>query len=151
MSRQAENYRVSEAEIDYAADLLDRGASPDEVLDRLVARGTPPEAAAGVLDELAARAASDTAVELLGKGYRPAEVKQMLAGGGLDPRAAAQVVDDAAARSDRGEWHPLIRLAGLGIFGLGVVLLVGNVTGAFPSVPFAGWVVMTIGGADEVR
>jgi membrane-bound ClpP family serine protease len=41
----------------------------------------------------------------------------------------------------------VLTVLGSVVFVLGVGLLIGNVTGIFPTLPFAGFVVMTIGGA----
>lgn len=41
----------------------------------------------------------------------------------------------------------MVKIAGGLIIAAGALLLIGNKTGLFPTVPFAGWLTMLVGGA----
>lgn len=69
----------------------------------------------------------------------------------LRQRAESEPSRSPHARGERSDRPPsagAVLLAGVGtlIILLGVGLLIGNVTGVFPTFPFAGFIVMTIGG-----
>jgi hypothetical protein len=115
------------------------------------------ETAALVRDAVAWRGAQGTALELLDQGDGVLDVRRKLVETGLDPEAAAAVVEAVQQQrsgevrgesgyTERGVGQRLgLAILGLALLGAGVVLLIGNRTGAFPTVPFAGFLTMTIG------
>jgi hypothetical protein len=92
------------------------------------------------------------AAALLNSGVSPQQAAQGLVDKGLEPQVAKAVIDDllaktqAQARQPRGGSVALLMFGGL-LLVVGIGLLIGNVTGIFPTFPFAGFIVMGIGGA----
>jgi uncharacterized membrane protein len=87
----------------------------------------------------------------LDQGNFPDVVKERLVRRGVDKTTASAVVDDILARFRAAEQEGqgtrlLLRFLGILVFVVGIVLFIGNVTGAFPTFPFAGFIVMSIGG-----
>src|SRR5262249_12420701 len=94
------------------------------------------------------------AVDLLNKGLSAEKVKQQLVAKGLQQQTASGVVEDILEQNR----HPppeaqesvkgmLLKLVGGVVFVVGIGLFFGHVSGAFPTFPYAGFVVMGIGGA----
>ena len=142
---------AAQADIDFAASLLNGGASTEEVHGKLVERGLDPAIAAGVIRDWFVQAVYAEAVTLLNSGRSPKEVEQRLLEKGLEPDTAKAFIRSALAQGQEPQAQPT---AGSGLFQLvggivviaGVGLLIGNMTGFFPTFPFAGFITMTVGG-----
>jgi hypothetical protein len=143
---------VTQADVDFAVHLLNRGASPEEAQTKLVESGLDPGTAMDLVRQLFIQAIYADAAALLNSGVSPNVAEQRLVEKGLEPKVAKAVIDDLLA-------HPQVRagqagggglamqfLGGL-IFAVGICLFIGNVTGIFRTFPFAGFIVMGIGGA----
>ena len=142
----------------HAARCLERGESPAGLEQKLLASGLPPqEAAALARDAVAQRVPYTTARELLDHGAGVLDVRRKLVESGLVPKAAAAVVEAVQRQrsgavkgelvyvdGDEGRWPGLVIL-GVVVVGIGVFLLLGNMSGRFPTFPFAGFITMTIG------
>jgi len=143
---------VTQADVDFAGKLLNSGASPEEVESKLRERGLDPTRAAGLVYNLMLQALYNNAAALLEAGVAPPRVEQRLVEKGFQPPIVKEVIEDLLNRAQQQEPQdgrgsaPLQLLGGV-IFVAGIGLLVGNVTGVFPTFPFAGFIVMTIGGA----
>jgi hypothetical protein len=144
--------QVAQADFDFAVNLLNNGASPDEARGRLVERGLDQATAAAVVRDLLLRAIYADAAAMLNSGVSPTQAEQRLVDKGLEPQVAKAVIDDllahaqVQARQADGGGLAQQLLGGL-IFVVGIGLFIGNVTGIFPTFPFAGFIVMGIGGA----
>lgn len=98
------------------------------------------------------RAAYVHAAATLDGGASPPQAMQVLVEKGLEPQVAKAVIEDllakvqAQARQPIGESVALQILGGF-LFVVGIALFVGNVTGILPTLPFAGFIVTSIGGA----
>ena len=146
---------VREALFAHAADMLNRRRPPESVESKLLATGLDAQtASAFVNDFVARRAPYDRAAELLESGAAPEQVHQELVKSGLDDQTAATVVHYSVqfrehAHRERESAPARITLSVIGVLLLlaGVVLFVGNRTGAMPTFPFAGFIVMGVGGA----
>jgi hypothetical protein len=140
------------ADADFAVKLLGNGTPPEEVQGELVDRGLDRATAAATVRDLLIQAVYADAAALLNAGVSPGQVAQRLVDKGLDPKAAKAVIDDLVAHAqvrarpeDRAAL--ILQLAGGLLFLAGGGLFMGNVTGLFPTFPFAGFIVMGIGGA----
>lgn len=152
MNQPTETRQSSQENIDFAVDLLNRAESVESVHGKLVERRLSEEVAASLLNELFLQAVYNDAVGLLNQGHSPDGVKKILTEKGLKESVAVFVVDDILARhrsaQKKGEAARFLRsFFGAVVFGVGMLLFLGNITGAFPSFPFAGFIVMSIGGA----
>jgi hypothetical protein len=149
--------QLEEADVRFAALMLESGASSKDALAQLVERGVAPEIAAACARDLSNRAVHSQAADLVLKGLSPREAAERLVERGIEPDVAATAVRNVLnpppargepiehaepARSDGG----ILQLFGLLVFVIGVGLFIGNVTRVFPTFPFAGFLVMTIGG-----
>ena len=93
---------------------------------------------------------------MLRDGMLPQQIEKQLRDRGLNAESAKAVVasahqirDDDAEYSEpaaSGGGNPVLMVLGGIIFAVGVLIFIGNVTGAFPTVPCAGWLGMVIGG-----
>jgi hypothetical protein len=117
--------------------------------------GLPAEEAAALAHVVAAqRVPYATARELLDQGTGVLDVRRKLAESGLAPEAAAAVVEAVQKQRSgavKGEVvsparSPGLAILGVIVIGVGIILSIGNRTGAFPTFPFAGFITMTVGG-----
>jgi len=144
--------QVAQADVEFAVNLLNSGASPEEVQGKLVESGLDQAIAAALIRDLLIQASYAEAAAMLNGGVSPKQAEQRLVANGHEPQLARAVIDNLLARAQlqsrqgQGEGLALSVLGGL-IFAVGIGLFIGNVTGIFPTVPFAGFVVMGIGGA----
>jgi Na+/H+ antiporter NhaC len=85
----------------------------------------------------------------LKQGENPREVKQQLEALGLTRESAERFVDEIAKqeseskKEDRSNY--IGQLVGIPIVSIGVLLVIGNRTGLFPTIPFAGFIVIILG------
>ncbi len=152
MSQSIVPQKVSQADIDLAIELLNKGEAAETVHGKLVERGMPQEVATGLLNDLFEQAVYNDAVILLNQGHSPDQVKRQLIEKGLGQSVAASVVDDILARNQAPQsegtvTQMLLQVLGAVVFVVGIGLVIGNQTGMFPTFPFAGFIAMVIGGA----
>lgn len=133
------------------ANRLCRGEPPESIQSKMRTYGFPEEMASDLVTGVAANHSLHIeAARLLRSGASPEEMESRLVAGGVSPSTAARVVTEVL---DRKQESPAIMVrAGLMLLGGlllagGLGLVIGNRTGAFPTFPFAGFIVMTIGGA----
>ena len=144
--------QVAQADVDFAVNLLNNGTSPEEVQGKLVERGLDQATAAAIVRDLLIQAIYADAAAMLNSGVSPKQAEQRLVDKGLEPQTAKAVIDDllahAQVQAQQADGGGLVRqlLGGL-IFVVGIGLCIGNMTGIFPTFPFAGFIVMGIGGA----
>jgi len=119
-----------------------------------VATGLDPnDAAAIVSDFLAQQAPYALARELLDGGASLGDTRRALVETGLDSDEAVSVVSEVQdARSGEASDKPGggggslgLAILGVTVFIAGVVLLLGNLTGLFPTIPFAGFITTALG------
>lgn len=142
----------TQADLEFAANLFNQGETAETVQAKLVERGMPPEAANALLYKLLMQTVYTDAINLLNAGHGPQQVKQKLVEKGVREQTACAVVDDIVAQnrtatSQAGGGKPLLQFLGTIVFVIGIGLLIGNITRIFPTFPFAGFIVMFIGGA----
>src|SRR5262245_28038140 len=128
---------------------LGRGAAPAELEGQLAGCGLHPQEAASVVRDLVARREPYVrATELLDGGASRDETHRRLVETGLDPGVATWVIDEvqrarsgeAAAREGSG-----LTAVGAVVFFVGLGLMFGNITGLFPTFPFAGFLTTGLG------
>jgi hypothetical protein len=140
----------------YVSRLAEHGATPVEIRQQLIEKGVDPQEATRLTDRLAAtqakRAIRVRATGLLIRGVAPDQVQSGLVQEGFDPALVAEEVSALLAeraREDK-EWREdpprLWRLFGAALVVVGVGVYIGNTTGAFPTLPYPGGVLMGIGG-----
>lgn len=139
-------------DVDFTINQLKNGATLKEIQGRLVERGLDQVTASAIVREVLIHEVYGEAIALLNSGMSPEDTEKRLVGGGLEPQLAKGVVaavladGQIQAPSATGRKLALQLLGGL-IFVVGVGLFIGNVTGLFRTFPFAGFIVMGIGGA----
>jgi hypothetical protein len=142
----------------HAARCLEHGESPDGLERKLLAAGLQPQEAASLAREVIARLAPYTrARELLEHGAGVLDVRRKMVENGLAPEEAAMVVEAVQKKrsgASKGESvyadevegpRPGLAIVGIVVIGAGVVLAIGNMSGVFPTIPFAGFLTMTVG------
>jgi hypothetical protein len=142
----------------HAIRCLERGENPEDVERKLLASGLPPREAADLArDAVARRVPSTTARELLDRGVGVLDVRKKLVENGLAPDIAAAVVEavqqersgeiegQVVYTADEQGRRPGLVIIGGAVVALGIVLLLGNITGVFPTFPFAGFITLMIG------
>lgn len=96
------------------------------------------------------------AATLTDSGSTPAEVQQRLGQDGLDEQDAAEVLTNLPTfratilgeqTSENGAAGMLLWCLGLVVFAAGMGFFIGNVTDAFRTFPFAGYLTMALGGS----
>lgn len=152
MSVKVQEKLFSRVDAEYAFELLTAGKPTGVVQAKLVERGMTTEEATRLLNELFMRILIDHAMSLLNEGWSPEETKQRLVERGWDEALASSIVDDLvdylrdqAARMEEAETNPLMQFLGVVAILAGIGLFIGNRTGAFPTIPFAGFAAMAIG------
>jgi hypothetical protein len=139
----------------YVSRLAESGATPAEIQQKLIEKGVAPRDAARLMDRLAvAQVKRDIRVRasnLLDQGVPPDQVHSGLVQEAFDPAIVAEqtnAVITERALADR-EWKEdprrLWLLLGAALIVVGVGVYLGNKTGAFPTVPFAGGILMGVG------
>ncbi len=138
-----------------AIELLNQGESPEAVERTMITNGVGPQVAASMLQEIGAqRAVYARAAELLGEGLSLQAILAKLVESGLDQQTARAVVNEAldaqrraAAEQQQGAGSVALMVLGGLVFLVGIGVFLGNITGLFPTLPFAGFLLMTVGGA----
>ena len=150
MNEKSGQRQVSQVDIDFVDKQLNGGATAEAVRDRLVERGMAADDALSVLSLAHKRATVyDGTIALLNQGYSPNAVKEQLVAKGWGRPTAEFIVGDILARNlaqRRGRNRVPGKLAGGVTFLVGVGLWIGNFSGAFTTFPFAGFILMGIGG-----
>jgi hypothetical protein len=138
--------KATPEDFEFAAGLLNQGEPLDGVRDKLLGRGLTQTAADGVIGQIVLQSVYGEAAELLNAGNTPDDVVRKLTERGLPPETARGVVNDLLSRGQSGGGGKVRMMVGGGVFVLGILLLLGNMTGAFVTFPFAGTITMVIGG-----
>jgi hypothetical protein len=122
-----------------ATALLGAGASPFGVSRKLEEKGIDKETASAVVTNL-----------MMAGGYTVSGSNQMdftaVVGSQIPSAAAAELLPLSTTRRERLGADFMALLGGL-VFILGLALFLGNISGLFRTFPFAGFLVMTLGGA----
>jgi hypothetical protein len=147
---QATRPEGAEADADFAARRLREGAPPAEVEERLTGRGLNRSTAAAIVRERWAVAVYSVAAASLRDGESPTQAVQRLVDKGLEQRVASAVINDLLARGRErvrasDETPPVLVVLGGLLLLVGAALFMGNMTGLFPTFPFAGFLLMGIG------
>lgn len=145
------------ADYDFALELFRDGFEADAIEVRLVDRGLSREAAKSVVADLMLRFVHADAVEMLEGGMLPQQVEKYLRDRGLTAETARSIVENARNMKSEDFGHiggestsggnPILMVLGGIIFVVGLFLFIGNISGAFPTFPCAGWLGIMIGGA----
>jgi hypothetical protein len=149
---------ASPEDYDRALQMLGDGATLDQAESELISSGLSAEAAKEVVQELLIRSLYGEAVDMLQSGQLPQQVERYLRDErGLTPETAKTIVENARnmkpedvafqSPASSGPGNPALMVLGGIIFGLGVILFIGNISGAFVPFPCAGWLTIVIGGA----
>ena len=143
---------ATQADFDFAARLLNSGSSSEDVQRQLVERGLDQESAAATVRTVMMQSIYAEAARLLNSGVSPNQAAQRLAEKGLEPQFARSVIDHLVTRAQRPAGPPTGGSVVLQLFGglvlvVGIGLFIGNITGLFPTFPFAGFIGIGIGGA----
>jgi len=151
MNENSGEQQGSQGDLDLVVQQLNGGQTAEAVRDNLVERGMAPADALSVVHRACKRALYDGAIALLNKGYSPDAVKEQLVAKGWGQPTAEFVVGEIVARDlapRRGRrWERGVgEFAGIGMMVVGLGLFVGNVSGAFPTLPYAGFILMGVGG-----
>ncbi len=151
-ARAGAGARPERADAEFVGRRLGEGAAPADVRDELVARGIDPSTAAAVVREQYLLAVYGIGAAMLDGGETPVRTEQRLLEMGLEPHAARLVVRDLLARARMRTRPPASRglallLLGFLVMTIGAGLWAGNVSGLFPTFPFAGYLVMGAGAA----
>jgi hypothetical protein len=144
-------YPAKEAISAYASDLVAAGTPAAEMQSRLVEIGLDQKAAAEAANEALIRAADRQAAQHFGSGLSPAETQGKLVECGFDQQVAMAAVGRLVERQSQDRSRRALRRLAVVVGALfllaGMALFIGNRSGAFPTVPFAGFIVMGLGGA----
>jgi hypothetical protein len=144
--------KLVKGDVNLAVDLLNAGASLEEVQVRLLDRGLDEETAAATIRGLLMPALYNEAKALLNNGSSRRQVEERLVNKGLDPLVAKAVINNKVVSQAQPEARPtegigqIRHVLGVFIFIIGIGLLLGNITRQFPSFPLAGFIVMCVGG-----
>jgi hypothetical protein len=122
-----------------ASELLDGGAPLLDVRQRLVEGGLAPEDAAAVVN------AVQEARSGVGRDGDPSRCRSAVLPAAL-PGFAPGGTEQSPRPSEAAAAAVFMACGGL-VFLLGVALFIGNTTRLFPTLPFAGFILMTVGGA----
>jgi hypothetical protein len=138
---------VSPEDVGFASELLKAGLAPEAVQQKLIERGLSTDLAAKALEAVAEQDLLAESFSRLMEGQRPEAVKEFLVGRGMSPFVADEVLQEQVAQiqSMRPGPGPIRKVIGGLVVGLGVLLWLGNMTGVFPTFPFAGIIVIIIG------
>jgi hypothetical protein len=136
----------------YVYQQMGRGMSPADIEELLLSKGLNREEAAALVGRLVSyerkREAETVARELLGQGIPAQQVQTALIARGFDEQKVAVVIEAEKRNLQKeraeeiGPWRTIL---GLALFFGGAVLFIGNATGAFPSLPYAGAILMGLG------
>lgn len=134
------------------AELLRKGASPEQAFRQLIAEGYDPELSAKVVEKTIRRSQVERASGLLEKGLSAQEAQKALMSTGLDVGRAEQIAREAAFFRTCRRWRfvllpagVLLLFAGAAVILLGMLLRSGNTSGKFVTFPFAGGLTILLG------
>ena len=135
-----------------AATLLAEGRTTDEVRQTLVEQQhLTGEEAATVTHEILLHLISEQARNRLANGEPAGDVEQSLRERGFDAEAATAIVAHAqqhlTTNSEASSRSNGAALLGGVVTVAGALLLIGNISGFFPTFPYAGFLTMLAGGA----
>jgi hypothetical protein len=139
----------------YVSRLAESGATPDEIRQKLIEKGVDAQEARRRADRLAASEAKKQirarAISLLAQGVTSDQIQAQLGQQGFAQALVAEEVNALLTERAREEAERredprrLWRLLGAALLVAGVALYIGNKTGAFPTFPYAGGILMGVG------
>jgi hypothetical protein len=139
----------------YVTRLAESGATPDEIRQNLIEKGVDEREASRLADRIAASEAKKKirarAISLLDQGVTPDQIQPQLGQEGFAQALVAEEVNSlltTRAREEaerREDPRRLWRMLGAALVVAGVALYIGNRTGAFPTFPYAGGILMGFG------
>lgn len=140
----------SQADHDFAFNLLNQGEDPKTVQGKLMERGMAKQAAGDLVNELHLQALCGDAMALLKKGCSSAETADKLAEKGYDAKTAQAMVDGLAKRGvgparKAGFAQMFLFFVGGAVMLAGIGLFIGNVSGFFPTFPGLGYLTIVVG------
>ena len=139
--------KLTEEDVARAIGLMRQGLSPDTVRAKLVEGGMSPGIADHAIQVAGERQLSAESFEMLANGRSPNEVKAFLVSKGVPQFTAEEVIQGHiyTLQSMRPNSGSVRKVIGGCVVALGFGLLIGNITGAFPTFPGAGFLVIIIG------
>ena len=139
--------QINQDDVEFAAGLLGQGESTDAVKAKLGERGLTQANVDAVIEQVYVRAVYADAAGMLQQGQPPEQVKQALVARGLSPENASTVVDNLLTPEGGGGSGgvPFRQIIGGLIVVVGIGLWIGNMTGVFPTFPFAGILTIIVG------
>ncbi len=144
---------ATQDDIEVAFNLLNDGKSPEVVQGELAKRGLDQATAAAILRDFTTRAIYSDATQMLNNKVPPEDAVRQLVENGVELQFAQAVVNDLLVRPQAQaqsrqvqQGQPALQFIGGLVFVIGAALWIGNITGIFRTIPFAGFIVMAIGG-----
>lgn len=139
--------QISPDDIEFAAGLLGQGEPIDTVRAKLGDRGLTQANVDAVIEQVYVRQVYADAAGMLQQGQPPEQVKQALVARGLSPENASTVVENLLNPEGSGGsgGTPVRQIIGGIIVVVGIGLWIGNMTGVFPTFPFAGILTIIVG------
>ena len=144
----------------YVQSLKDQGASPESIQAELVKKGVAPEEAAALIRRILERDKKlqirHLAEPLVKEGVQAEEIGHMLTAKGFDSLSVASVVKDLVEernrtrQEERGDPRPFYRILGIVLIVVGFALMLGNLSGLFPTFSYAGTFTLGLGAAIYV-
>jgi hypothetical protein len=142
---------IARGDYEEAVRLMNQGRPSVTVRDHLIGKGLDMRSATAVVKELMLKAVCDEAAMMRYGRPSPKEARGKSVERKVSERVAPEVPADVPTYGqsgrDPGVGDALRLLLGVLIFMLGIGLWIGNLSGRFPTFPFAGFVIMTAGGA----
>src|SRR5262245_24805306 len=94
-----DGHEATQSEVDFAVNLINNGASYDEVHSKLVERGLDQATATALVRDRLFRILFGEAATMLQSGASPAQVEQWLLDWRLDPQLAKEAIDNLLAQA----------------------------------------------------
>jgi hypothetical protein len=139
--------KLTEEDVARAIGVMRTGLAPDAVRARLVEGGMDADIARHAVEVAGERQLLAESFEMLANGQRPDAVVQFLTGRGVPLFTAQEIVQGHIykLRSMRPNSGSVRKVIGGIVVAIGFALLIGNITGAFPTFPGAGFLTIIIG------
>jgi hypothetical protein len=139
--------KLTEDDVARATGLMRTGLTPDAVRARLIEAGMDQGIADHAVQVAGERQLLAESFEMLANGQSPDAVTQFLTGKGVPLFTAQEVVQGHIFKlqSMRPARTSARKVIGGCVVALGFALWIGNLTGAFPTFPFAGIIFILIG------
>ena len=139
--------KLTEEDVARATALMREGLPPETVRARLVDGGLSSGLADQAIEVAVERQLSAEAFQMLVNGRGPDAAKAFLVGKGVSPFVADEVIQEHLITIQSMKPGPgaVRKVIGGCVVLLGIALIIGNITGAFRTFPFAGVLVLFIG------